>query len=122
MDFGYVIKKTDDWFIVLVDINEYNSGYGVVSREEDPINLYDIDEVRAYCEANPDMVLTEHPLEERVKLEREKSTLERWLTAHDYIGTKIATGRSTIEDYAEEIAEMSAKAQRINEINALLGG
>ena len=122
MDFGYVIKKADDWFIVLVDINDYNSGYGVVSREEDPINLYDIDEVRAYCEANPDMVLSEHPLEERVKLQREKSRLEQWLTAHDYIGTKIATGRSTIEDYAEEIAEMRVKAQRINEINALLEG
>lgn len=122
MDFGYVIKKADDWFIVLVDINDYNSGYGVVSREEDPINLYDIDEVREYCEANPDMVLTEHPLEERVELQREKARLENWLTAHDYIGTKIATGRSTIEDYAEEIAEMRVKADRINEINALLEG
>lgn len=68
------------------------------------------------------MVLTEHPMEKKVRLIMEKERLERWLTAHDYIGTKIATGRSTIEEYAEEIAEMRVKADRINEINALLEG
>ena len=35
---------------------------------------------------------------------------------HDYVGVKIATGRATIEEYADVIAEMKEKANRINEI------
>ena len=46
--------------------------------------------------------------------------MEAWLKAHDYIGAKIATGRATIDDYADEIALMTEKAERINEIDALL--
>ena len=66
---------------------------------------------------NPDKVLTKHPLEEKTKLLVEKETLEQWLKDHDYIGTKIATGRATVEEYATEIAEMTVKANRINEID-----
>lgn len=50
-------------------------------------------------------------------LEDEKGDLEQWLREHDYIGTKIATGRATTEDYADEIALMTEKANRINEID-----
>ena len=63
--------------------------------------------------------VTEEPSEKEL-LEREKGDLEAWLKDHDYIGVKIATGRATIEEYATEIAEMTEKAERINEINALL--
>ncbi len=38
----------------------------------------------------------------------------------DYIGVKIATGRATIEEYAEQIAEMRQLADRINELRTLL--
>lgn len=62
---------------------------------------------------------TEEELRKRA-LQTEKSELEAWLKAHDYIGTKIATGRATIEDYATEISEMSNKAERINQIDAEL--
>jgi|GEM_PF-1807898 len=55
------------------------------------------------------------------QLEAEKEGLQEWLNAHDYIGTKIATGRATVQDYATDIAEMTAKASRIDEINVLLG-
>lgn len=51
-----------------------------------------------------------------IELEAEMSECEDWLSAHDYIGTKIATGRATIEEYADVIAEMNVKADRINEI------
>lgn len=64
------------------------------------------------------------PTEEELRrqaLQTEKAELEAWLSAHDYIGVKIATGRATIDDYADEIAMMTAKAERINEIDALLG-
>ena len=56
----------------------------------------------------------------RQALQTEKAELEAWLKAHDYIGVKIATGRATIDDYATEIAEMTEKAERINEIDAIL--
>ena len=62
---------------------------------------------------------TEEELGKRA-LQSEKAELEAWLSAHDYIGVKIATGRSSIDDYADEIAMMTAKAERINEIDALL--
>ena len=63
------------------------------------------------------------PTEEELRrqaLLSEKAELEAWLKAHDYIGVKIATGRATIDDYADEIALMTEKAERINEIDALL--
>ena len=62
---------------------------------------------------------TEEELRRQV-LQTEKAELEAWLSAHDYIGVKIATGRATIDDYADEIALMTEKAERINEIDALL--
>ena len=50
-------------------------------------------------------------------LEREKAELEVWLKDHDYIGVKIATKRASVEEYADEIALMTEKAERINEID-----
>ena len=63
------------------------------------------------------------PTEEELRrqaLQTEKTELEMWLKDHDYIGVKIATKRATVEEYANEIAEMTEKANRINEINELL--
>ena len=63
------------------------------------------------------------PTEEELRrqaLESEKADLEAWLSAHDYIGVKIATGRATVDDYVNEIALMTEKANRINEIDAML--
>ena len=60
------------------------------------------------------------PTEEELRrqaLLSEKAELESWLKAHDYIGTKIATGRATVEEYATEIDLMNEKANRINEID-----
>lgn len=63
------------------------------------------------------------PTEEELKrqtLVEEKAQLETWLKEHDYIGTKIATGRASVEEYADEIALMTEKAHRINEIDSEL--
>ena len=59
---------------------------------------------------------------ERLKISynREIDECTQWLLDHDYIGIKIATGRATIDEYADEIAEMKIKADRINELNRLL--
>lgn len=63
------------------------------------------------------------PTEEELRrqaIQTEKAELEAWLSAHDYIGVKIATGRATVEEYTTEIEEMTDKANRINEIEAIL--
>ena len=63
------------------------------------------------------------PTEEELRrqaLQSEKAELEAWLKAHDYIGVKIATGRATVEEYADDIKLMTEKANRINEIDRLL--
>lgn len=56
----------------------------------------------------------------RQALAEERAQLETWLKDHDYIGTKIATGRATVEEYADEIALMTEKANRINDIDKML--
>lgn len=64
-----------------------------------------------------------NPTEEELRKQQllyEKTELEQWLKDHDYIGIKIATGRGTIEEYADVIAEMNEKANLINKINELL--
>lgn len=48
------------------------------------------------------------------------SELKALLKDYDYIGTKIATGRGTREEYAEQIAQMTAWANEINELEASL--
>lgn len=66
---------------------------------------------------------TSQPTEEELRrqaLLSEKAELETWLNNHDYVGVKIATGRATIEEYADVIAEMNVKASKINVINDLL--
>lgn len=55
--------------------------------------------------------------------ELEKKQQELWeaeskLRDLDYIGVKIATGRATIEEYADEIAEMSRLADKVNQLRA----
>ena len=67
-DYGLVIKRSDDFYIVDVDPGIYNSGYGVVSKAEDPYGKYDLADVKAWAAANPDKVLTEHPLEAEMQL------------------------------------------------------
>lgn len=59
---------------------------------------------------------------ERVALEQELIEKQSWLSSHDYIGTKIATGRATIADYATEIQKMREYADRIDEIREILRG
>lgn len=54
--------------------------------------------------------------EARREKEAEISRLKALLKDMDYIGVKIATGRATREEYAEQIALMTAYAERINEL------
>lgn len=56
----------------------------------------------------------------REQIEEEIRGLDQLMKANDYIGTKIAMGRATIEDYAEEIEKSEQMAARKNELNAML--
>lgn len=56
----------------------------------------------------------------REQIESEIRALDQLMKGHDYIGTKIAMGRATREEYAEEIAQSEAWAQRKNELQAML--
>jgi len=120
VDFGIVIKYNENQYKVFVKLDDSNVGYGVVPKIKDPINLYEITDVESYCEANPSKVYTTEQYTKINSLYVEKAQLEQWLRDHDYIGTKIATGRATVEEYANEIAEMTVKANRINEIDSEL--
>lgn len=90
------------------------------------LSKYDLNHLSCYRFINGELVLDEAKAsglkaeEEKAKMIEEKAELEAWLKAHDYIGVKIATGRATIDDYADDIALMAEKAERINEIDALL--
>lgn len=76
---------------------------------------YYIDEVGGMYEVLPQ---AEVPVKEA--LVQEKALLLDWLRKHDYVGTKIATGRASQEEYADVISEMTKKANRVDEINSEL--
>lgn len=56
----------------------------------------------------------------REQIEAEIRAVDQLMKANDYIGTKIAMGRATKEEYAKEIAESEKLAERKNELAAML--
>lgn len=107
---GFTTWKSDG-VTQLGDFSDFNTVYRV---DGDSIT---------YSNDGSVYVEPQKPTEEELRrqaLQSEKADLEAWLSAHDYIGVKIATGRATIDDYTDEIALMTEKAERINEIDALL--
>lgn len=69
------------------------------------------------------IVTIPEPTEEELLLKSYKIELtekEQWLRDHDYIGTKIATGRATAEEYADTIAQMTVYAARVEELRTLI--
>ena len=113
-----------------LNLDSNNYVLSIAHTQKDSVELdlskYDLSHLSCYRFINGGLVLDEAKVsrlkaeEDKSKLIAEKAELEAWLSAHDYIGVKIATGRATIDDYATEIAEMTEKANRINEINELL--
>lgn len=56
----------------------------------------------------------------REQIEAEIRAVDQLMKANDYIGTKIAMGRATKEEYAKEITESEKLAERKNELEAML--
>ena len=110
-----------------LNLDENNYVLSIAHTKNDNIELdlskYDLANMSCYQYIDGELVLDEvklkglEALKKKDNLIIEKEELEAWLKDHDYIGTKIATGRATVEEYASEIAEMSEKAKRINEID-----
>lgn len=120
--FGYVLKRNEDDYIVNVNLDDLYSGYNVVPKDIDPYNKYDIEDVRSYCEANPIMVLSEHPLEAQERLKRELYRHELYLRDTDYMAIKCAEkGMSMASAYPDEYIKRQQARDRINEIRALIG-
>lgn len=114
-----------DLYFVKTDENGYITYLTKTGTERDTIE-FDFDETKnlSCYKVNDGVVSFDSEKEERINhinsLINEKAELETWLKEHDYIGTKIATGRATVEEYATEIVDMTEKAERINEIDSLL--
>lgn len=82
IDFGQVIKRNDNDFVVMADVSQYDSGYNVVPKTVDPDNKYDIEDVRQYCDANPDKVFDDYePVPEPVPSAFEKLEAQVLFTA-----------------------------------------
>lgn len=56
--------------------------------------------------------------EEQQEILRKLEGLYAEIKSYDYIGTKIATGVATIEEYAEKIAYMEELRKQIRELEA----
>lgn len=56
--YGYVIRRSNDDFVIQVNPGIYGSGYNVVPREVDPWNAYDIEDIRTYVGLYPAMVIS----------------------------------------------------------------
>ena len=112
-DYGLVIKRSDTFYIVDVNANVYNSGYGVVSKEEDPYGKYDLADVIAWAEAHPDKVLTEHPLEAEMQLRSQLAAEEAELEEinkqlfDEMVEVVFNTGASTMALASKEEGDVS---------------
>lgn len=114
-----------------LNLNTNNYVLSIAHTPNDNIELdlssVDLKHISCYRLINNTLVLDETKLSKTIAKEEqdntkkellsEKAELESWLKDHDYIGTKIATGRATVEEYASEIALMTEKANRINDID-----
>lgn len=86
--------------------------YDIVYNEE--YDSWDYKEKKKEEEPQPYVMTELDKLNERLyKIENEFKSL-------DYIGIKIATGRATVEEYAEEIARMEELSQEKNEVLRLI--
>ena len=65
MDYGYVLKRNDEDYVVLIDPDTYEGGYNVVPKSVDPYNAYELADVIAYYNANPDKRIDLTSVQER---------------------------------------------------------
>lgn len=130
----YFLKRTNDDFVINIDLTQYGSGYNVVPKTIDPCNAYDIAEVQAYAEAhpemevvcdgekyiplyNPEMLLDLEAIESEKSRIAEIATLKAYLADTDYIYPKcLELGLDVDVAYADVVAQRKLARIRIQEL------
>ncbi|KSV94865.1 hypothetical protein [Sinorhizobium sp. GL28] len=121
MNYGYVIKRNDNDYIVNVDLENVNSGYSVVPKDVDPYNLYEIEDVKLYCTLNPDKVLAQHPKEQEEQKKEEIKRLKQYLFDTDYAVIKCSEQNLDLGTEYPRLKEKRQEARtRINELESTL--
>ena len=117
-----------EFYTLNLDNNNYVLSIAHTPNDNIELDLSNIDltYLSAYQLIDGELVLDEAKKaqlveqENKQSLAQELSQCEARLKELDYIGTKIATGRATKEEYLTEIEEMNNLATRINEIREAL--
>ena len=121
MDFGYVVKKTDDWYIVMLDSKLENAGYGVVPKTEDPYNKYDINDVKTYCTLNPDKMINVDVYDDVLNKRSHILNLKQYLFDTDYAVIKCSEQNLDLGTEYPGLKEKRQEARtRINELESTL--
>lgn len=117
MNYGKVVQS-EDIMIVFFGTDE---AYGVAPKSIDPWGKYDYEDVMAYVEANPHMVIPGETFEERMSLESEYAQLKKYLTDTDWHVIKcMELGVSMAVRYPEVHQQRTEARERINEIEEVL--
>lgn len=64
MNFGRVIKRNENDFLVFANESDLYVGYNVVPKYIDPYNLYDIADVRSYIQQNPEAIIDQSKIDD----------------------------------------------------------
>lgn len=64
-DYGYILKRNENDYVIGLDPKTYEGGYNVVPKEVDPYNAYDIDIIAQYWNDNPDKRINLEDVEAR---------------------------------------------------------
>lgn len=100
--FGYVVKMNESFYVIKADPTKKGSGYGVVPKDEDPYNKYNIEDVIIYYNSNPDKRLnSDHMIimpdeEASIRMQRD-ALLEKALIKRDTCRDNIDMGTATKE-------------------------
>ena len=96
---------------LILDENNYLNGFAHTNTEEDIYELnaseMKLDYLNCYKLVDDEIIFDEekyNTLVDTKAKEQEIARLKAELTQYDYIGTKLAMGVATKEDYADEIA------------------
>lgn len=105
------------------DINDGSFVDNISQLKHNIINLDDKYFDCKECDFNEDLTFNpvKYSTRKTIELSKQKiEELEKKLKDYDYIGVKIATGRGTIEEYKNQIAEMTDWANQINSLKNYL--
>jgi len=116
MDFKYVLKEKDMYWVGCSDTQPYTqSAYPVSELDENCI--YTIEQVETYLSEYPEALLDMEMIEEERARTQEITQLKSYLTSTDYIYPKcIELGLDVNTEYAEVVEQRKTTRARIQEL------